>query len=112
VTVELPIMPMATALQHILGSNRLLLTTQSPVIQAVIQDSFEHVRAALLFRHAFPGVGLAVSFIRKALITAAAMYGPEAEAIHTRLMDDTEYVLKIVPLVRIFCFEDDITDVI
>ena len=98
-------------LQLILRSNRLMLTMQNPLIQAVIQNTFDNVRGSILFEHAFLDVVLALSFIHDALISAAARYGPAAGSIHMRLKKDTEYMTKIVPLVSKRNFKDDITNI-
>lgn len=91
--------PADTELQVIAGTTRIILTTQSALIQSVIHGSFEHVQASLLFEHAFPGPLLALSFIRNALVTSAKKCGPAAASIHTRLLNDEDYVKRIAPLV-------------
>jgi len=88
-----------TDIQFIPGTNRVILTMQGTLLRSVIQDAFENVRASILFEHVFPDVVLALSFIRDALITAARRCGPATASIYTRLLNDKDYLMKIVPLV-------------
>ncbi len=103
--------PTDTDLQLIPRSNCLMLTMQNLLIRAVIQDAFDNVQGSILFKHAFPDVVLALSFICDALISAAARYSPATGSIHMRLKKDTEYMTKIVPLVSKHNFKDDITNI-
>ena len=102
VTIAPPsVWPADTDLKAVKDSKRLMLTVQTDFVRTVIQNSFEGVRASLLFEHAFPDTILSHTFIRDALITAAANYGSSATMMHARLISDREYIAKIVPLVRI-----------
>ncbi|KAF8266261.1 hypothetical protein EI94DRAFT_1803349 [Lactarius quietus] len=80
------------------GTMQMMLTTQHPVIQTVITNSFEGLRASLLFENTFPDPVLTVSFIQEALITLAMIHGPSAADMQTRLAIDMEYLNKIVPV--------------
>ncbi|KAH9006678.1 hypothetical protein EDB84DRAFT_1447590, partial [Lactarius hengduanensis] len=95
-----PVWPAETDIRSIPGSNRVILTIQGTLLRTVIQDAFENLRAAMLFQNAFPDGALALSFIRDALITAARQCGPAAASIYTRLLNDTDYFAKIIPLPR------------
>ncbi len=53
----------------------------------------------MLFKDAFPDFTRVFTFIRDALITAAYAHCPAASNLHKRLVQDEEYVTKIVPLV-------------
>ncbi|KAI9429385.1 hypothetical protein H4582DRAFT_2089337 [Lactarius indigo] len=92
--------PSNTDLSFAPGSTRLMLTAQCPLVRAVIQEAIENVRAAMMFNDAFPNLARAFTFIRDALITAAYSYGPVASMLHKRLMEDDEYLVRIVPLPR------------
>lgn len=76
-----------------------MLTIQRPLVRVIIQDAIENLRASLLFINAFPGPACAVTFIRDALITAASQNGPAAIPVHMRLLQDEDYMAKIVSLV-------------
>ncbi|KAH9013213.1 hypothetical protein EDB85DRAFT_2158401 [Lactarius pseudohatsudake] len=89
-----------TEIQFMPGTNRVVLTVQGTLLRTVIQDAFEYLRAAILFQHAFPDAALTLSYVREALITAARQCGPVAASIYTRMLNDTEYFTKIVPLPR------------
>ncbi|KAF8261177.1 hypothetical protein EI94DRAFT_1810685 [Lactarius quietus] len=80
------------------GTTQMMLTIQHPVIRKVISDSFEGLRASLLFENAFPDSVLTVSFIWEALIASATVYGPAAADMQTRVAIDIEYLNKIVPV--------------
>jgi hypothetical protein len=85
------------------GSNKLSLTAQRPLLHGVIQDSFENVRASLLFDHAFPDPVVAPLTIRAALIAAAD--NPRALSIRNRLVGDGEYLGKLTRLVSAGCID-------
>jgi hypothetical protein len=53
----------------------------------------------MLLEHAFPDVSLAQSFVRDALVNAAAGSGPATASIHQRLLNDADYLKKLTPLV-------------
>ncbi|KAH9168126.1 hypothetical protein EDB89DRAFT_2074246 [Lactarius sanguifluus] len=95
-----PMWPAETEIRSIPGSNHVILTIQGTLLRTVIQDAFENLRAAMLFQNAFPDGALTLSYIRDALITAARQCGPAAASIYTRLLNDTDYFAKIVPLPR------------
>lgn len=91
--------PTDTEIQLVPGTNRVILTRQGILLRTVIQDAFENVRASIFFENAFPDVVLALSFIRDGLLTAAGG-GPATASIYMRLLNDKDYLMKIVPLVR------------
>lgn len=91
--------PEDTDIQFVPGTTRVILTRQGNLLRSVLQDGFENLRASMLFEHAFPDLVLAYSFIRDALITAAARSGPATASIHQRLMNDKDYLKKLTPLV-------------
>ncbi|KAF8260811.1 hypothetical protein EI94DRAFT_1811234 [Lactarius quietus] len=85
--------PLSTDLKlvkTIKGAAQMMLTLQPAVIWSVIANSFEGLRASLLFKHAFPDSVLSVTFIREALITLASIYGPSAADMQTRLTIDVD----------------------
>ncbi|KAI9444390.1 hypothetical protein BJY52DRAFT_1194415 [Lactarius psammicola] len=73
-----------TDIQFIPGTNRVILTMQV----------------------------LALSFIRDALITAAGRCGPTTALIYTQLLNDKDYLMKIVPLpcARISLFRGEVKE--
>jgi len=81
------------------GSNKVMLTLQRPLVRAVIQDSFDHLRASIVFTNAFPDGSLAVEFVKDSLVLSAISHAPGARYIYQRLLYDEEYLLKIIPLV-------------
>jgi hypothetical protein len=63
------------------GSNKLMLTSQRPIIRAVIQDAviqdaIDNLWAAMLFTNAFPDVCVALGLIKDCLLTAANRLKP------------------------------------
>jgi hypothetical protein len=78
-----------------------MLTLQTPLIRAIIQDAFDGLRASLLFIHAFLDLSLTLSMISEALADAAKAH-PRASNIHNRLLADDEYMAKMSRLVRCF----------
>ncbi|KAI9435276.1 hypothetical protein H4582DRAFT_2059537 [Lactarius indigo] len=82
-----------------LGSNKLLLTNQYPLVCNVVQEAIEHLRASLMFNHAFPTAPIAFAFTKESLITAAKKLKPGAVHIQRRLQQDEDYLAKVVPLV-------------
>ena len=81
------------------GLNKVMLTRQRPLVHAVIQDSFDHIRASIVFTNAFPNGSLAIEFAKDALVLSALSHAPGARDIYKRLLYDEEYISKIVPLV-------------
>ena len=89
------------------GTNKVLLTIQTPLMHSIFQDAFEHLRASLLFIHAFPDPSLTRSMITEALSVAAKSHLPRAANIRNRLELDDEYVTKMCRLVSpslVTCF--------
>jgi hypothetical protein len=81
------------------GTNKVLLTIQSPLMRSIFQDTFEHLRASLLFIHAFPDPALTRSMISEAISVATQSHLPRAANIRNRLDLDEEYVAKMCHLV-------------
>jgi len=75
--------PMDTELIYIPGTNKLMLTMQSPVMQTVIHDAFQHILASLLLNCAFPDALVIPSVVRDALIAGAWSNVPRASNIHS-----------------------------
>jgi len=63
------------------GTSKLMLTLQQPLVQAVIWDLFEFVRAALLLQCTLPNAGLSASFVRDALLSGAMLNMPGAASV-------------------------------
>jgi hypothetical protein len=71
-----------------------MLTAQSPLIRAVIQDGIERTRASLLFLNAFPNLFETLEYIEKALVSAAEQI-KAAASIHCRLQGDHMYSINM-----------------
>ena len=79
----LPLLPAdETDLYIVLGTNRLSLSAQKPLIRVVMQDAIENLCASLLFEHAFPTAPTAIRVVWECLLAAAEQYRPGAAAIH------------------------------
>lgn len=97
--------PVDTDLIFALGSTKLSLLNQRPIVRAVIQEAIENLRAALMFTNAFPDVCSALTLIKDCLFTAALHLKPGATEVLDRLIRDQEYLSKITPLVSVHQFE-------
>lgn len=80
------------------GSNKILLTLQRPVMRAVFHDTFERIRAAMMFQNAFPNVYDTIEFITDNIIRAAESVD-QATNIFNRLVLDGEYTTRMTRLV-------------
>jgi len=89
------------------GSNKLMLTIQHELVQVVIQDGFEILHSSLLFTNAYLDGHLTIQLVKEALIRAAQNHTPGALSIYRRLIYDTEYFRKILPLVSLTNLCDD-----
>ena len=81
------------------GSTKLMLTSQQPLIRAIVSDLIETLRAFLLFRNAFPDANVVFSFTREALHLTTEGHRPGGTHVQNRLEDDTEYAAKLISLV-------------
>jgi hypothetical protein len=90
--------PVETDLIFVQGTKKVMLTIQRPLMRSVIQDSFERIRASLVFNDAFPDAFSALDITRDSLILAAEFHD-RATDIHNRLLLDTEYMNKMTHLV-------------
>ena len=102
VVVEPPIdvWPENTNILFPVGSSKVMLTLQRPLLCGVIQDAIDNMRASLLFDNALPDATLSLQFARDSLTTAAQGCCPEAAVICHRLQEDVEYFNQLVPLVH------------
>ena len=80
------------------GSNKVMLTRQRPLVHAVIQDSFDHIHASIVFTNAFPNSSLAIEFAKDALVLSALSHAPGVRDIYKRLLYDEEYIFEDSPL--------------
>ena len=101
-----PTWPVETDLVYAAGTNRVKLSIQRPLLQAIFHDTFENVRCALLFDHAFPDAVNIPRMIRGAIVAAAEAHkfvdghhNTTASCIHQRLLSDDEYLTKMIRLV-------------
>src|SRR5260221_3342130 len=81
------------------GTNKVLLTLQTVLMRLIFQDAFEHLRASLLFIHAFPDPALTRSMISEVLGAATQSHLPRAAIIRNRLELDEDYMAKMCRLV-------------
>ncbi|KAI0281892.1 hypothetical protein BC826DRAFT_1190840 [Russula brevipes] len=95
-----PQWPAITDLCTVPGTNRVTLSVQPPLLRLVIQDSFEHVRASLLFQHAFPEPTATIAVLKDALLSATNSHRLKASPIHNRLLVDDTYVVQMSRLLR------------
>ena len=93
--------PLDTELVYTVGSTKLSLLNQRPIVRAVIQEAIEQLRAALLFANAFLDVCSSLTLIKDCLLNAALNLKPGATEVLDRLTRDQEYLLKITPLVSV-----------
>jgi hypothetical protein len=77
------------------------LTSQRPLVRAVLHKTIEHLRATMLFNNAFPDVCVALGLIKDCVLTAANQLRPGSADILERLTHDHDYLSKITPLVSL-----------
>jgi len=89
-----------TDLVFVPGTNRLILTMQTPPVWAVIHDAFDNAQASLFFDHAFPDATMMPIVLRGCfLIAAAESCNPMAPEIHRQLTHDNRYLNSLSCLV-------------
>ena len=81
------------------GGTKVMLTIQRRLVHIVIQDSVELLRASLMFENAYPDSVQSIVFVRRALVSAAQKQLPATLSIHNRLLQDDEYISKIISAV-------------
>ena len=101
-TVTTMTWPEETELCYAPGGTRVMLTIQRRLLRTVIQDSIEILRATLIFENAFPEGDQGFNFARRALVSAAEKQLPVTLSIHNRLLQDEDYIGKIIPLVTAY----------
>jgi hypothetical protein len=92
--------PVETDLLTLPGTNKVILTVQRPLMRAVFQDAFNRIRAAMVFRNAFPNVYETITMITDSLILAAES-NPRANDIYNRLLIDGDYTTSMSRLVSV-----------
>jgi len=102
--------PVDTDLIFAPGTSKVMLKAQCPLIWKIIQEAFENIHASLLFDNAFPDAFSIPAITSDALVAAAWSQLLKGLTIHSRLMADHEYMVKISPLVSHFIGEHDMTD--
>ena len=83
------------------GVTKLMLTSQQPLIRAVIQDAFENMRASLMFNNTFPDGILALTLAKESVIIAADNLKPGTAVVQHRLEADDEYLARMAQPVRV-----------
>jgi hypothetical protein len=116
-TVTQPIWLTETDLVYVTGTNKVKLSLQSRLLQAIFKDAFENVRRDLLFEHAFPDAVAIPAVVRKALVSAAeantfcdGRYNASAAAVHQRLLSHDDYQAKMIRLVSSIISVYDMTN--
>ena len=95
--------PSDTDLVFVPGSNRLILTVQSPPVRAIIHDAFDNTQASLFFDHSFPDATMMPTLLRGCYLTAAAeSHNPRAPVIHNQLIQEAGYMDTLIRLVSRF----------
>jgi hypothetical protein len=80
------------------GSNKVLLTVQTPLLREVIVDAIERTRSNIICGNAFPEVFDTLEYIRDAL-TGASEAKEEAKDIYRRLLGEHAYFINLSRLV-------------
>ena len=79
--------PSDTDLVFVPGSNRLILTVQSPPVCAIIHDAFDNTQALLFFDHSFPDATMMPTLLGGCYLTVAAeSHNPRALVIRSQLI--------------------------
>jgi len=95
--------PSDTDLVFVPGSNRLILTMQSPPVRAIIHDAFDNTQALLFFDHSFPDATMMPTLLGGCYLTAAAeSHNPRAPVIHSQLIQEAGYMDTLICLVSCF----------
>ncbi|KAH9041566.1 hypothetical protein EDB85DRAFT_2139668 [Lactarius pseudohatsudake] len=89
-----------TDLVFVGNTTKIMLTSQRPLIRAIVQDAIENLRASILFINAFPDATVAFALTRDALVTATENHGHGGGIAQRRLQVDDEYLTKLVSLTR------------
>jgi hypothetical protein len=98
---DFPFWPAETDLVFASGSNRLKLTSQTPIVRSVIVEGIENLRAAMLFTDTFPDVCSALTLIKDSLLTSASYLLPVSADVLDRLKVDPDYLSKVTLLVSL-----------
>ena len=96
---DFPFWPTETDLVFASGSNRLKLTSQSPIIRSVIVKGIKNLQVAMLFTDAFLDVCSMLTLIKDLLLTSASYLLPAAMDVLDHLKVDLDYLLKVTLLV-------------
>ncbi|KAH8986506.1 hypothetical protein EDB83DRAFT_2535738 [Lactarius deliciosus] len=89
-----------TDLVFVGNTTKIMLTSQRPLIRAIVQDAIENLRASILFVNAFPDATVAFTLTKDALITATENHGHGGGIVQRRLQVDDEYLTKLISLAR------------
>ncbi|KAF8257052.1 hypothetical protein EI94DRAFT_1843047 [Lactarius quietus] len=81
--------PVITELVYSSGTNKLMLTSQCPIVHVVIQEALDNLWAALLFNTAFPNAHVE---------QPTSPQGRNTMEILNQLENDQHYLMKITPL--------------
>ena len=90
--------PSETDIIYPLGTNKIMLTVQRPLMKAIFQDTFERIHVAMVLQNSFPNAYETVKMITDSLITAAES-NERATNIHNHLVIDGDYATAMTCLV-------------
>ena len=94
-----PFWPTETDLVFASGSNRLKLTSQSPIVCLVIIKGIKNLRAAMLFTDTFLDVCSTLTLIKDSLLTSTLYLLPAATDVLDHLKVNPDYLSKVTLLV-------------
>ncbi|KAH9012666.1 hypothetical protein EDB83DRAFT_2529826 [Lactarius deliciosus] len=89
-----------TDLVFVGNTTKIMLTSQHPLIRAIVQDAIENLRASILFVNAFSDATVAFTLTKDALITATENHGHGGGIVQRRLQVNDEYLTKLISLAR------------
>ena len=101
-TVTTTTWPEETELCFAPGRTRVMLTIQRQLLHTIIQDLIKILWATLIFENVFPEGDQGFYFARHALVSAAEKQLPVMLLIHNQLLQDEDYISKIIPLITAY----------
>ena len=105
ITAELDVVNEAD-LVFAMGSLKIKLMLQWPLVQVVIQDLFDILYLLLQSTNAFPNGAITIQLVRNTLLRSALRHTPGTLTIHQQLLYNLEYFCKILPLVSVIDAHD------
>ena len=103
--------PTKTEIYFLSGSNKMMLTSQCPIIHAVIQDAIERTHASLMFSNVFLDLFGTLEYLQEALVEAAKR-NKEAPDIYRRLLSDHLYCVNMSRIVSRYILITKVADIL